>query len=196
MSTQPTPIAHAAVPVFLAVAHRSARRALWLWLEAEPDVTPVAAAADLAHLRRLLRHAKPPVVIVDEAILGHDGIAALPDLVADAPATAFIVVGMADHPAYLARAREAGAADYVRLDEAERLVGSVVGASESSAASTPARRRTGSRAMTVVPAPGADATLRFPPSSSTRSRMPSSPNPSDVASGSKPSPPSSIRRVR
>ena len=121
MSTQPTPTAHATIPVLLAAAHKSVRRALWTLLESEPSVEPVAAIADLADLRRLLERVTPEVVIVDEAILGPDGIAALPDLVADAPSAAFVVVGMGDHPRYVTRAREAGAADYVRLDEAERL---------------------------------------------------------------------------
>jgi DNA-binding NarL/FixJ family response regulator len=194
MSTQPTPITRT-VPVFLAAAHKSVRKALRTLLESDPGVEPLAEIADLADLRRLLQRVTPPVVIVDEAILGPDGIGALHDLIVEAPAASFVVVGMGDHPMYVTRAREAGAADYVRLDEAERLVDSVVAASESSAPLTAARRRAGSRAVTVVPSPGVDATLNSPPSSSTRSRMPSSPNPSARSSGSKPRPASSIRRV-
>lgn len=158
MSIQPTPIAPT-VPVFLAAAHRSVRRALRSLLDNEPGVEPLAEIADLADLRRLLQRVIPPVVVVDEAILGPDGIGALPDLVAEAPGAAFIVVGMGDHPLYVTRAREAGAADYVRLDEAERLGDAVVWASERSAPLAVGRRRTGSRAVTVVPAPGVDATL-------------------------------------
>jgi DNA-binding NarL/FixJ family response regulator len=174
MSTQPTPIART-VPVFLAAAHRSVRRALRAVLESEPRVEPLAEIAGLEDLRRLLARVTPPVVIVDEAILGPDGIGALHELMADAPAAAFVVVGMGEHPMYVTRAREAGAADYVRLDEAERLAASVVEASERSAASAADRRRTGSRAVTVVPELGVDATPSTPPSSSTRSRMPSNP---------------------
>jgi DNA-binding NarL/FixJ family response regulator len=194
MSTQPTPIAHT-VPVFLAAAHRSVRKALWALLESEPGVEPLAAMADLGDLRRLLQRVAPPVVIVDEAILGPEGNGALRDLVAEVPAAAFVVVGMGDHPMYVTRALEAGASDYVRLDEAERLVRSVVQASEWSAPFAAGRRRAGSRVVTVVPTPGVDATLNSPPSSSTRSRMPSSPNPAARASGSKPRPASSTRRV-
>ena len=138
------------VPVYRAAAHRSVRRALWRLLENEPRVEPLAAIADLADLRRLLKRVAPPVVVVDEAILGPDGIVALADLIADAPATAFVVVGMGEHPMYVTRAREAGAADYVRLDEAERLGRSVVEASEASAPLTAAGRRAGRRAMRVV----------------------------------------------
>jgi DNA-binding NarL/FixJ family response regulator len=174
------------IPVFLAAAHRSVRRALWALLESEPAVEPLAAIADLADLHRMLEHVAPPVVIVDEAILGSDGIGALPKLVADAPASAFIVVGMGDHPTYVTRARVTGAADYVRLDEAERLVGSVVEAAELSAPLTAGRRRTGRRAVSVVPTRGVEATVSSPPSSSTRSRIPRRPKPSPLTSGSKP----------
>jgi DNA-binding NarL/FixJ family response regulator len=194
MSTRPTPITPT-VPVFLAAAHTSVRRALWALLENEPGIEPLAELAGIADLRRLLERVTPRVVIVDEAMLGPDGIAALPELIEEAPGAAYIVVGMGDHPMYITRAREAGAADYVRLDEAERLGNSVFEASGSSAPLTTARRRAGSRAMTVVPASGADDTPNSPPSSSTRSRMPRSPNPSAVSSGSKPRPASSIRTV-
>jgi DNA-binding NarL/FixJ family response regulator len=151
MSAQPTPISSPRVPVFVAARHNSVRNALWVLLETEPEVEPLAAIADLADLTRLLERVAPPVVVVDEAILGSDGISELRGLVATAPATAFVVFGLGDHPMYCTRAREAGAAGYVRLEEAERLARSVV-----SAASTVGGRRAGSCAMTVVPAPGSE----------------------------------------
>ena len=139
MPTQPTPIPRT-VRVFLAVRHASLRNALWRLLETEPHVEPLAAIADLDDLTQLLARVTPPVVVVDEAILGVDGIRELPDLVAGAPATAFVVVGQGDHPAYVTRAREAGAADYVPVDEAERL-GSVIEASSRSAGGSQFRSR-------------------------------------------------------
>lgn len=125
MSAQPTAVTSARVPVLLAARHNSVRTALWAVLEADPHIEPLAAIADLADLTRLLERMAPPVVVVDEAVLGRDGISGLRELVATAPATAFVVVGLGEHPMYLTRAREAGAADYVRLEDAERL-GSVV----------------------------------------------------------------------
>ena len=116
------------VTVFVAARHNSVRNALSKLLETEPGVEPVAAIADLAGLTRLLERAVPQVVVVDEAILGGDGISALRGLVARAPVTAFIVVGLGDHPRYLTRARETGAVDYVRLDDAGRLTGAVLAA--------------------------------------------------------------------
>ena len=155
-------------------------------LDEDARTEPVAAPADAPDLRRLLDRVAPAVVVVDESILGGGGSRELSALAGAGPRTAFIVVGMHEHPAYLARRRAAGAADYVRLDEAERLAGSVVSATGSSAPFTAGRRRTGSRALSVVPSPGSDSTVSVPLSSSTRSRIPSRPKPSARADGSKP----------
>lgn len=184
MSAHPKPIPSPTIPVFIAARHRSVRKALWTLLETEPFLEPVAAVADLADLRRLLARVTPPAVVVDEAVLGSDGIRGLPGLVAAAPATAFVVVGLGDHEVYVTRAREAGAADYVRLDEAERLGSSVIEAIEGSASLAARRLRTGNRAVTAIPAPGAASTVSLPSSSSTRSRIPTRPNPSAVSPGS------------
>jgi DNA-binding NarL/FixJ family response regulator len=161
MSAQPTPIAQPAVPVFIAARHESVRAALWKLLESEPGVEPLAAIAGLADLRRLLAHGAPAVVVVDEAILGPDRIAELPGLIAAAPLSAFIVIGMGEHAVYVTRAREAGAADYVPLDEAERLGRSV---REAGGATPPAALTTreaagapgrASSAGVAAPEPGA-----------------------------------------
>ena len=84
-------------------------------------------------------------------------------------------------PATSQRAREAGAS--TTCDSTMRIgwCRAVAAAGERSRPFVAARRRAGSRAMTVVPAPGADSTVSVPPSSSTRSRIPSSPKPSGVA---------------
>jgi DNA-binding NarL/FixJ family response regulator len=133
MAAYPTHIAAAPVSVFVAARHGAIRAALWAFFEAEPDVEPLAVTASAADLTRLLARVSTAVVVVDESALGAHGIGGLPAIVAAAPQSAFIVVGMHDHPAYVTRAREAGAADYVRLDDAERLAKSVVEASDASA---------------------------------------------------------------
>src|SRR5688572_29015224 len=184
MAAYPTHIADAPVSVFIAARHEAIRAALWAFFEAEPDVEPLAVSATAADLTRLLARMSPAVVVVDESVLGTHGIAGLPAIVAAAPQSAFDVVGMHDHPAYVTRAREAGAADYVRLDDADRLGRAVVEASEGSTPFAAGRRRAGSRAKTVVPAPGAVSTVSRPPSSSTRSRIPSRPKPPVCSDGS------------
>ena len=104
---------------------------------------------------RLLGWLRPAVVVVEQSVLGIPGLDALATLVEVAPQAAFIVVGMHDHPGYVAWARDAGAVDYVCLDEAvDRLGPSVVEAAEPRVPVDVARRTAGSRAITVVPAPG------------------------------------------
>lgn len=112
------------------------RAALWSLLEAEPGIEPLSATADAADLIRLLGRVAPAVVVVDESVLGSAGIGWLPTLVKAAPETAFIVVGMHDHPGYVTRARDAGAADYMLLDDPERLGRSVLEAGTRSAPSS------------------------------------------------------------
>jgi DNA-binding NarL/FixJ family response regulator len=164
------------VTVFIAARHDRVRAALWQLLEGEVGIEPLAATADLTDMVRLLGWLRPSVVVVEQSVLGDTGLDALSTLVQVAPEAAIIVVGMHDHPGYVAWARDAGAADYVCLDEAvDRLGPSVVDAAELGAAV--GRRSAGSRAVTVVPAPGADSIVRLPPSNSTRSRMLTSPNP-------------------
>src|SRR5918994_4285761 len=100
------------VSVFVAARHDGVRAALWSLLDGEPGIEPLAATADAADLARLLGRVAPAVVVVDEALFADTGMGRLATLVAAAPRTAFIVVGMHDHPGYAARALEAGAGGY------------------------------------------------------------------------------------
>lgn len=133
MSAWSVPSRPAPVSVFVAARHERLRAALLCLLEAEHCVEPLAATGDRADLLRLLGLLAPAVVVVDESVLFSDRVAVLPMLRAAAPRAAFIVVGMHDNPAFAARARRAGAHDYVRLDEAERLGPAVLGACRRSA---------------------------------------------------------------
>jgi DNA-binding NarL/FixJ family response regulator len=186
MSAQPVSLHPAPVTVFVAARHDRVRAALRSLMETEPGIEPVAAMADVADLIRLLRRVRPAVVVVDESVLGTAGVGWLPTLLTVASETAFVIVGMHDHPGFVTRAREAGAVDYICLDDADRLIRSVAEAGTRSPPSTAGRRRAGRRAVSVVPAPGAESISRLPPSSSTRSRIPSSPNPSARSDGSNP----------
>jgi DNA-binding NarL/FixJ family response regulator len=159
----------------IAARHEAIRTALWSLMQAEPAIEPLAATASARDLAQLLISLSPAVVIIDESALGADGIASLPALMEDAPQSAFVIVGMHDDPAYVTHARRAGAYDYVLLDDAERLGSAVREAADRSASFAVGRRRTASRAMTVVPDPGAESIASQPPSSSTRSRIPSRP---------------------
>ena len=110
------------VTVLIVSRHERVRSALWSLLSAEPGIEPITATADAADLAWLLHSVAPAVAVVDESAFGM-----LPELTRAVPSTRFVMVGMQDHPGFVTRAREAGATDYVRLDEPERLVAAVAG---------------------------------------------------------------------
>src|SRR5262245_30019087 len=110
------------VTVLIASRHERVRSALRSLLSAEPGLEPITATGGAADLAWLLDSVAPAVAVVDESVF-----ALLPELAAAVPATRFLMVGMQDHPGFVTRAREAGATDYVRLDEPERLVAAVAG---------------------------------------------------------------------
>ena len=109
----------------LVAADRSATRSsLWSLLETEPGLEPVGVVADLPAAIRQLRRLMPDVMLVDRRLLGHAGVGRLRMLALEAEQTAIVVIGMGDHPGLDALVRSAGAAGYIRLDEAaERLAG-------------------------------------------------------------------------
>jgi DNA-binding NarL/FixJ family response regulator len=132
MSARPVPLHPAPLTVFVAARHHGVRAALRSLLEAEPGIESLGATTDVADLLRVLRCVAPGVVVVDDSVFGAAGVGWLPMLLAAAPESAFVIVGMHDHPGYVTRAREAGASDYVRLDDADRLIRSVAEAGRRS----------------------------------------------------------------
>jgi two-component system chemotaxis response regulator CheB len=110
--------------VVIAAGRSATRSSLWTLVETEPRLEPVGAAPDLAAAIRMLRTLHPDILIVDRTLLGEAGLRRLPMLTAESESTAVVLVGMGDHPGIEALAREAGAAAYIRLDEAAERVGS------------------------------------------------------------------------
>ena len=104
-------------------------------LAATPGIQAAGVAADLSGTLSVLRRSPPDVVVVDESVLGETGLRRLSTFAAVAPSTAFVMIGMGDHPGFAARARAAGAADYVRLDDAAERVAAAVSAAGSGARS-------------------------------------------------------------
>jgi two-component system response regulator DesR len=112
--------------VLVAIARPATRAALIALLDSEPALRGVGVAGDLPAAMRMIRAAAPEAVLIDRTVLGPTGVGRLALLAAAAPAVAVFLVGMGDHPRLDAYARDAGAAGYIRLDEApERLSGAL-----------------------------------------------------------------------
>jgi DNA-binding NarL/FixJ family response regulator len=108
--------------VLIAAAHNGTRTAVEGLVESEPTLEHVASALDLASSIRALRALHPELAVIDHAVLGHGGLDRLPMLAAVAPTTALLVLGLETHHGFATRARRAGAAGYILLEEAaERL---------------------------------------------------------------------------
>jgi DNA-binding NarL/FixJ family response regulator len=113
--------------VVVAAGRSATRSSLWSLLETEATLEPVGSAGDLASAIRMVRTLEPNVLVVDRTLLGEAGLRRLPMLTAEFGDTAVVLVGMGDHPGIEAAARAAGAAAYIRLDEAAERVGSFAG---------------------------------------------------------------------
>ena len=114
----PASVAPIRISAVVATRHPAMRSSLIAVLDGSPHVQMLGAAGDLRDTMRLLRSYQPDIVLLDAGVLGDAGLRRLPTLRGAAPRTAFLVLGMGDHPAYAAQAREAGAADYIRMDHA------------------------------------------------------------------------------
>ena len=119
----------AQVSAVIASRHAGTRSSLSALLDG--DVAVLGIARDLCETIWLLRAVAPDVVLLDVRVLGD--MRRLPALRGLAPRSVFLVLGMGDHPAYGAQAREAGAADYVRLDLAADRLGEAIASAISAA---------------------------------------------------------------
>jgi DNA-binding NarL/FixJ family response regulator len=113
--------------IAIVMRHPAMRSSLWAVAQGDENLRPVGAASRLEEAVRLLIGTAPDVVLVDEDCLDR-----LPVLRAAAPGAAFLVLGMGDHPAYDAHAREEGAAGYVRLDRAAEALPRAIRAATTS----------------------------------------------------------------
>ena len=93
--------------------HTTVRQALRVMLEAEADVVVVGEASDGVDGTASAARLQPDVTIVDLAMPGMGGLAAIPELRKAAPQTAILVFTMHHHAAYVHEAMRAGARGYV-----------------------------------------------------------------------------------
>lgn len=139
------------VRVVIADDHPVVRRGLRQLLEAEPELQVVAEGGDLDAARRYVLGHHPDVLVLDLNMPGGSSLDAIPDLRAEFPDTAIVVLTMQDEPAYARQALAAGAVGYVLKDAADaELVDAVRRAARGESYLNP---RLGAR-IAAAPPPG------------------------------------------
>jgi DNA-binding NarL/FixJ family response regulator len=103
----------AAIRVLLIDDHTVLRQAVRVMLDAEADIEVVGEAGDGREGIDQAVRLKPDVTIVDLKMPGMPGLAAIPEILAGAPATAVVVFTMYNSPVYVYEAMNAGASGYV-----------------------------------------------------------------------------------
>jgi len=99
--------------VLLVDDHVAVRQALRMMLEAEADVTVVGEASGGVEGVEAAGRLQPDVAIIDLAMPGMGGLAAIPELRRAAPRMAILVFTMHHNTAYVHEAMRAGARGYV-----------------------------------------------------------------------------------
>lgn len=110
--------------ILLADDHAVLRSGLRLLIDSQPDFTVVGEAGDGAETLVKARELKPDLIVLDLNMPGLDGLAALPLLRKENPATRVLILTMHDDASYLQEALRAGASGYVlkRAADAELLM--------------------------------------------------------------------------
>ena len=99
--------------ILLADDHAILRAGLRLFLNSEPDIEVVGEASDGYEAVRKASQLQPDIVLLDLAMPGMDGLAALQELKKSAASTCVLVLTMHEDKEYLKRALEAGASGYL-----------------------------------------------------------------------------------
>lgn len=99
--------------VLLVDDHTAIRQALRMMLESEADMVVVGEAGDGAEGVAVATKLEPDVTIVDLAMPGMGGLAAIPALRKAAPRTAILVFTMHESAAYVHEAMRTGARGYL-----------------------------------------------------------------------------------
>jgi DNA-binding NarL/FixJ family response regulator len=99
--------------ILLVDDHTAIRQALRMMLESEADMAVVGEAGDGAEGVAVATKLEPDVTIVDLAMPGMGGLAAIPALRKAAPRTAILVFTMHESAAYVHEAMRTGARGYL-----------------------------------------------------------------------------------
>jgi two-component system, NarL family, response regulator NreC len=110
---------HQTIGIVIADDHAVVRRGLKQLLGDEPGLKILAEAGDLDAARRYVRGHHPDVLVLDVNLPGGSSITKIPEIRAESPGTAIVVLTMQDEPAYARQALSAGALGYVLKEAAE-----------------------------------------------------------------------------
>jgi two-component system response regulator NreC len=101
------------IRVLIADDHAILRTGLKMLIEAQPDMTAVAEASSGTEAIRLVREAKPDVVILDITMAEGGGLSAISEILKTHPSVRILMLTMHEEPAYVRTALAAGASGYV-----------------------------------------------------------------------------------
>jgi len=114
------------IRLLLADDHAILRAGLRVLLDAQPDMTVVAEAADGLEAIDRARVNRPDVAVVDLTMPGMSGVQTLERLRREVPATRLLVLTMHDDPAYAGLTLAAGATGHVVKDaESSELLAAI-----------------------------------------------------------------------
>jgi len=105
--------------IVLADDHAVVRSGLRFVLEAEDGLEVIAEAGTVEETLRKVRAIRPDVLVLDLNMGNESSLEQIPQLRADAPHTAIVVLTMQNEPAFARQALQAGAAAYVLKEAAD-----------------------------------------------------------------------------
>jgi len=101
------------ITVLLVDDHALVRRGFRRMLEDEPDIVVAGEAGDGEEAIKLARQLKPPVVVMDCALPGVNGLDATRQILEDLPETAVLMLSMHSESTWVRQAIDAGAKGYI-----------------------------------------------------------------------------------
>ena len=114
------------ITVVLADDHAVVRKGLRLLLEAEPGLRVVAEAGTVPDAMSTVQEHRPSVLVLDLSMPGGSGLAAIPVIREEAPATAIVVLTMQNDPSFARQALRGGALGFVLKEAADdELLGAI-----------------------------------------------------------------------
>lgn len=108
--------------IFIVEDHELVRRGLTVLLESEADLQICGEAGDSVEARRAIDRLRPDLALVDLVLQDGKSFGLISDLRTRLPDLKILVFSMHREPAFICRAFQAGADDYVLKDEGSEKV--------------------------------------------------------------------------